>query len=154
MKLIEGVKVRQLKQIHDDRGYLMEMLRKDWIEFEKFGQAYLTVCYPGVAKGWHFHKKQTDNFICIKNMARVVVFDNRADSKTKGTLNEFIMGEDNPILLTIPPFTLHGFRTEGKKPVYIVNIPNRIYNYKKPDEFRVPFNDPSIPYDWKVKKGG
>ncbi len=154
MDLIDGVKVKELKQIHDDRGYLMEMLRSDWPEFDKFGQVYLTVCKPGYAKAWHFHKIQFDHFICVKNTARIVLYDNREKSKTKGMINEFVMGEKNPMLLKIPPFVLHGFRAEEKKEAYIINVPTKLYDYKNPDEYRMPFNDPSIPYDWKVKKGG
>ncbi len=154
MDLIEGVKVRKLKQIHDERGYLMEMLRSDWEEFKKMGQVYMTVCNPGFVKGWHFHKKQSDNFICIKNEARVVLFDSRDGSKTKGKINEFVMGEKNPLLLQIPPFVLHGFTAEGKKPAFIVNVPTELYDYKEPDEYRLAFNDPSVPYKWKAKKGG
>src|SRR2546422_11788 len=69
MDLIQGVVVRPLKQIHDERGYLMEMLRTDWPEFERFAQSYITIGYPGIVKGWHYHKKQTDHFV----MARLVV---------------------------------------------------------------------------------
>ena len=154
MDLIDGVKIKKLNTIRDSRGHLMEMFRSDWPEFQKFGQAYVTVCNPGYAKAWHYHKKQTDNFICIKNTARVVLYDDRKNSKTKGKINEFVIGEKNPLLLQIPPLVRHGFRAQGKQKAYIVNIPDVLYNYKKPDEFRLPFNDKSIPYDWKVKKGG
>src|SRR5207253_8155642 len=89
MDLIDGVKVRPLKPIHDERGYLMEMLRSDWPEFTRFGQVYVTIGYPGIVKGWHFHKVQTDNFIVVRGQAKVVCYDNRDGSKTKGKVNEF-----------------------------------------------------------------
>ncbi|MDO8633688.1 MAG: dTDP-4-dehydrorhamnose 3,5-epimerase family protein [archaeon] len=153
MKMIFGVMVKKLSQIKDERGFLMEMLRSDWKEFEKFGQVYLTVCKAGYAKAWHYHKKQTDHFVCVKNNARIVLYDNREGSFTRGLLNEFVIGEKNPLLVKIPPLVLHGFRAEGKKDACIVNIPTELYNYEKPDEFRIPFNDALVPYDWKVKKG-
>ncbi|MCK4614325.1 MAG: dTDP-4-dehydrorhamnose 3,5-epimerase family protein, partial [Thermoplasmata archaeon] len=65
MKLIEGVKLKKLRVIPDERGWLMEILRQDDEIFERFGQVYLTTAYPGVVKGWHYHRIQTDNFTCI-----------------------------------------------------------------------------------------
>ncbi len=151
-KLIEGVHIRNLKVIPDERGYLMEILRSDWPEFERFGQVYITSCYPGIIKGWHYHKKQTDNFVCIKGMAKVVLYDARADSPTFGLINEFFIGERNPVLIKIPPLVYHGFKAVGGSEAVILNVPTELYNYSDPDEYRVPFNDPSIPYSWEVKQ--
>lgn len=152
-ELIEGVRVKQLKKIVDDRGYLMEMMRSDWQEFEKFGQCYVTVCNYGVAKAWHYHKIQTDHFIVVNGTARIALYDARKNSPTFGKLNEFICGAENPALVKIPPFVYHGFTAEGKKPASIINIPTELYNYSKPDEFRRPFNWSEIKYDWKTKTG-
>ncbi len=151
--LIEGVKVRQLKAIPDERGWLMELLRSDWEEFDRFGQMYMTSCYPGVVKGWHYHKKQTDHFVCVHGMAKVVLYDSREGSKTKGLVNEFFMGERNPILLKIPPLVYHGFKGMGDKEAWIINIPTELYNYLEPDEYRVPYDSKEIPYDWEIKMG-
>lgn len=152
-KLIEGVHIRNLKVIPDERGYLMEILRSDWPEFERFGQVYITSCYPGIIKGWHYHKKQTDNFVCIKGMAKVVLYDARAESPTFGLINEFFIGERNPVLIKIPPLVYHGFKAIGGNEAVILNVPTELYNYSDPDEYRVPFDDPSIPYNWEVKQG-
>lgn len=151
MNLIDGVKIRKLNPIPDERGWLMELLRSDWEEYEKFGQAYITVCYPNVVKGWHHHKKQTDNFICIKGMAKVVLYDGREKSKTKGLINEFFIGEKNPALIKIPPLVIHGFKAIGGKEAYILNIPTELYNYAEPDEYRLPYDTKEIPYDWDTK---
>src|SRR5206468_2986112 len=101
--LIQGVVVRTLKQIHDERGYLMEMLRDDWPEFQRFAQSYVTIAYPGIVKGWHYHKKQTDHFVVVRGTAKVVCYDNRDRSPTKGKVNEFFPGERNPMLIQMPP---------------------------------------------------
>ncbi len=151
-KLIEGVHIRNLKVIPDERGYLMEILRSDWPEFERFGQVYITSCYPGIIKGWHYHKKQTDNFVCIKGMAKVVLYDARTGSPTFGLINEFFIGERNPVLIKIPPLVYHGFKAIGGNEAIILNVPTELYNYSDPDEYRVPFDDPSIPYNWEVKQ--
>jgi len=151
--VIDGVLVKSLRVIPDDRGYLMEMIRNDDPFFERFGQSYLTAAYPGVVKGWHYHKVQIDHFVCIASMAKVVLFDRREDSPTRGELQEVFMGQHNPVLLRIPPLVLHGFTAVGGQTAYIINLPNEPYDYKNPDEFRVAWNSPEIPYDWVVKNG-
>jgi dTDP-4-dehydrorhamnose 3,5-epimerase len=151
--VIDGVKVRQLRFIPDERGYLMEILRSDWREFERFGQVYVTAAYPGVVKGWHYHKLQTDHFVCIHGMAKVVLYDRREDSPTHGEVNEFFIGERNPSLVKIPPEVVHGFKGVGQGVALIVNVPTELYNYEEPDEYRLPYDTEEIPYDWAVKHG-
>ena len=151
--MIDGVKVKKLKVIPDERGLLMEMMRDDDEFFQKFGQVYLSVVYPGVVKGWHYHRKQTDHFVFVKGMAKVVLYDGRDGSPTKGEVNEFFMGENNPILLVIPPLVLHGMKGIGTEPAYLINTPTEHYVYDQPDEHRVAPDDPRIPYDWSRKDG-
>jgi len=151
--MIEGVKVRKLRLIPDERGYLMEMLRSDWEEYDKFGQVYITAVYPGVVKGWHYHKIQTDHFICVHSMAKVVLYDGREGSPTHGEVNEFFMGDQNPMLLKIPPGVMHGFKGIGQEMALIVNVPTELYNYAQPDEYRLPAHTDQIPYDWSRKDG-
>ncbi|MCZ6671137.1 MAG: dTDP-4-dehydrorhamnose 3,5-epimerase family protein [Acidobacteria bacterium] len=149
--MIEGVKIKHLKVIPDERGRLMEMLRADDDIFKKFGQVYLTAAYPGVVKGWHYHKKQWDHFVCVRGMMKVVLYDSRDDSPTKGEVNEFFLGEHNPILVQIPPFVYHGFKCVSDHEALIINTPSEPYRYDDPDEFRAPAHDPKIPYDWNRK---
>lgn len=151
--MIEGVTVRKLRLIPDERGFLMEMLRSDWEEFDKFGQVYVTAVYPGVVKGWHYHKIQTDRFVCLAGMAKVVLYDGRDGSPTYGEVNEFFMGIQNPILLKIPPGVMHGFKGISPDMTLIVNIPSEPYNYENPDEYRLPAHTDQIPYDWARKDG-
>ncbi len=153
MDFISGVQVRKLRLIPDERGWLMEMLRSDWEEFEKFGQTYVTACYPGVVKAWHYHKHQTDHLICISGMAKVALYDPRDGSPTKGMVNEFVMGSLNPILLKIPNDVYHGFTPVGGETAIVVNVPTQLYKYENPDEYRIAYDDPSIPYRWEIKMG-
>lgn len=153
MALIDGVKTKQLRVIPDERGYLMEMLRCDDEMFLKFGQVYLTVVYPGVVKGWHYHKVQDDIFIVIKGMIKLVLYDQRIDSITFGLINEFFIGEHNPTLVTIPAGVVHGFKGNGVEPGYLINLPTEPYHYSEPDEYRIPPHDSSIPYNWALKEG-
>ena len=146
--MIEGVKTKGLKVIPDERGRLMEILRCDDEIFVKFGQAYLTVAYPGVVKGWHYHKVQFDNFVCVSGMMQLVLYDARKDSPTFKEINEFFMGIHNPILVQIPPYVYHGFKALGVEEGLMINIPSEVYHYKEPDEFRLPPHTKEIPYDW------
>ncbi|MEW5806545.1 MAG: dTDP-4-dehydrorhamnose 3,5-epimerase family protein [Acidobacteriota bacterium] len=149
--MIEGVKVKNLKIIPDERGRLMEILRCDDQLFLKFGQVYVTTAYHGVVKAWHKHKKQTDNFTVIKGMVKFVLFDARPDSKTNGHINEFYVGEYNPILIQIPAGVYHGFKAVSEEEVIAMNIPTEPYDYKDPDEQRLEPHSDEIPYNWQRK---
>jgi len=146
--MIDGVIVKPLRMIPDERGYLMEMLRADDPFFKQFGQCYLTAVYPGVVKGWHYHRLQTDHFVCVRGMAKVVLYDRREASPTQGEVNEFFMGERNNILVVIPPGVLHGMKGIGTELAVIVNTPTHTYKYEDPDEYRVDPHGGDVPYDW------
>lgn len=161
MDLIHGVKIKNLKAIHDDRGFLMEMLRNDDGIFEKFGQVYMTGVKYGVAKGFHYHKMQTDHFSCVYGTALVVLYDARENSPTKGVVNEFILGapgsdKGQEILVKIPIGVFHGFTAYECDEARIVNVPTKEYNYKEPDEYRCAWNSDEVAYKWPdyVKMGG
>ena len=153
MTLIDGVITKELKLISDERGWLMEIFRSDWKEFEKFGQVYLTTAYPGVVKAWHMHRLQNDNFTCIKGMMKVALYDPRKNSSTYKQINEFFIGEKNIMLISVPSFVYHGFKAIGTQTAYFINVPTLTYNYDEPDEFRLPPNTDKIPYDWIMEKG-
>ncbi|UCG36033.1 MAG: dTDP-4-dehydrorhamnose 3,5-epimerase family protein [Candidatus Bathyarchaeota archaeon] len=148
--MLEGVVTRKLKLISDERGWLLEIFRSDWEIFEKFAQAYVTTAYPQVVKAWHMHKKQTDNIACIRGMVKLVLCDDRKNSVTKGHIEEFVIGEKQPMLVKVPPQIWHGFKNIGENLALVINIPNNLYNYKKPDEHRLPPNTEKIDYDWKL----
>jgi dTDP-4-dehydrorhamnose 3,5-epimerase len=153
MELIEGVKIKKLKCIPDERGRLMEILRNDDELFIKFGQVYITTAYPGVVKAWHYHKKQTDHFVVLKGMMKVVLYDAREGSSTFGKINEFFMGESNHILLQIPNGVFHGFKCISEQEAMVLNIPTELYDYSQPDEYRIPPYGDDIPYSWERKDG-
>lgn len=152
-ELIDGVQVKPLKLITDERGMLAEILRCDEPMFKKFGQVYFTTAYPDVVKGWHYHKVQWDHFVCLHGEVKLVLYDGRKDSPTEGKINEFFMGIRNPILVAIPPLVFHGFMGIGVEEALMINVPTEPYHYKSPDEFRAAWNDPTIPYDWARKNG-
>jgi dTDP-4-dehydrorhamnose 3,5-epimerase len=151
--VIEGVIVKPLRVMADERGWLMEIIRRDDPFFTGFGQTYITVVHPGVVKGWHWHQRQTDHFCVVKGMAKVVLFDRRDGSPTKGEVNEFFLGEKNPSVVVIPNGVLHGMKGIGTESAFLLNLTTEPYNHDDPDEFRVPPHDGGIPYDWTRKDG-
>lgn len=144
--------MRELRKNADDRGFLMEVLRSDWSDvFRQFGQAYVSLNYPGVIRAWHFHQKQWDVFICVAGMIKVALYDRRDGSQTRGQIDEFAMGEHHPLALVIPPGVLHGYQTVGVEPALLLNFPTELYDPARTDEFRLPYDTEEIPYTWGVR---
>lgn len=151
--MIEGVKVKKLKIIPDERGRLMEMVRSDDDDFIKFGQVYMTTAYPGVVKGWHYHKKQYDYMVVISGMMKIALYDDREDSHTHGEVNEFFAGVHNPIRITIPPGVCHGFKCITDSEAVVINTVTEPYDYNNPDEHRYHPHQNHIPYQWEREDG-
>jgi len=149
--MIDGARVKALRVILDERGRLMEILRADDEVFQQFGQVYMTTAYPGVVKGWHYHKKQADNFAVVKGMIKLVLYDGREGSPTRGEVNEFFLGEHAPQLVQIPRLVLHGFKCTGTEEAIVINCPTEVYNHQEPDEFRIDPASGEVPYDWAIK---
>ena len=149
--MIEGISVIPLRTIPDERGKIMHMLRADEPHFEKFGEIYFSVVHPGVIKGWHLHKEMTLNYAVISGMIKLVLYDPREDSPTRGEIQELFVGEDNYVLVKIPPGIYNGFKGIGTKPAIVANcatIPHRPDEMKRADPFAS-----DIPYDWGLKHG-
>jgi dTDP-4-dehydrorhamnose 3,5-epimerase len=143
--MIDGVKIRKLKVIADERGRLMEIFRVSEAGI-KPAQVYMTTALEGVVKDkdkFHMHKNQNDNMCCIKGMMKLVMIDTRKKSKTNGEINEFEIGEGNFCLVTIPKGVLHAFKSLKGESI-IINCIDHEYNRQNPDEFRID----NIYYDW------
>lgn len=151
--LIDGVRTKTLRLIPDERGWLMEILRSDDPDyFQKFGQVYVSATYPGVVKAWHYHKHQIDNFACVSGMVKLVLVDTREDSPTKGAINEFFLGTQNPTLVQVPNLVYHGWKCISTEVSTVVNVPTEPYRYDDPDEYRLEAHG-TLPYDWARKDG-
>ncbi len=151
--MINGVKIKKLRVIPDERGRLMEILRADDELFIRFGQVYMTTTYPGVVKAWHKHEKQTDNIACLAGMLKLALYDARPDSPTHGEVNQFYLGIHNPLLIQVPPGVYHGWMCVSQEEAVVVNIPTEPYNYDSPDEQRLDPHKNDIPYDWERRDG-
>lgn len=149
--MIKGVEIFPLKQISDERGKIMHMLRCDAKHFEKFGEIYFSVVYPGVVKGWHLHKKMTLNYAVVLGMIKLVMFDDRLNSSTKGQIQELFIGEDNYCLVKIPARVWNGFKSVGGKSAIVANCATLPHD---PDEIvRLDPVENDIPYNWDLKNG-
>lgn len=146
--MIDGVLVKKLKIIPDERGKLMEMLRCDDEAFEEFGQVYFTTAFPGIIKAWHFHQHQADNFVCVAGRIKLGLYDARKDSPTFGETNSFYLSLKEPQLVHIPKMVYHGFKCVSPEEAMVINVITKTYNYKNPDELRAEPDDPTIGYDW------
>lgn len=149
---IDGVQVKPLKLVPDERGWLMEILREDDELFGRFGQVYVSATYPGVVKAWHFHTRQTDNFACLAGMIKLVLVDTRQGSPTRDTINEFFLGVQNPVLVQIPKLVYHGWKCISVEPSLVLNVPDVPYDRANPDEQRIAPHG-TLPYDWTRQDG-
>jgi len=148
---IDGVMIKKLKQICDERGKIMHMLRCDDELFEKFGEIYFSQVFPQVIKGWHLHTSMTLNYAVVVGNIKLVLFDDREGSSTRGTVQEIFMGEADYKLVKIPPNIWNGFKGIGTAPSLVANCATIAHD---PEEIKRldPF-DKSIPYDWSLKQG-
>ena len=147
--MIEGVSLIPLKQIHDERGKVMHMLRSNDLHFKEFGEIYFSSTYPGVVKGWHKHSKMILNYAAISGSAKVVLFDDRVSSSTKGELQEIYLTQENYCLLIVPPMIWNGFKGIGTKEVILANCASIPHSSGEIE--RLAYNDPSIPYNWNIE---
>ncbi len=149
--MIEGVRIKALTTHADDRGYFREILRDDDHLLSRFGQSSVTLTYPGVIKAFHWHERQDDLWYVASGMAQVVLYDQRQNSPSRGETQVLFAGETNPILILIPAGVIHGYKVLGTSPVVLVYFTTTSYDRKQPDEHRVPFNDPTIHFDWSTQ---
>jgi dTDP-4-dehydrorhamnose 3,5-epimerase len=147
--MINGVKITPLRQIPDERGKIMHMLRSDTEGFAGFGEIYFSCVYPGAIKGWHIHKRMTLNYAVPHGNIKFVLYDDREGSSTRGAIQEIFMGPDNYCLVTVPPLIWNGFKGIGTTTAIVANCASLAHD---PDEIgrKDPF-DPSIPYNWELR---
>ena len=149
--MIDSVLIHPLKKISDERGKIMHMLRADDPHFIGFGEIYFSVVYPGVVKGWHLHQKMTLNYAVVTGMIKLVLYDERPESPTRGELMEIFIGDDNYQLVKIPPLVWNGFKGIGTIPAIVANcasLPHDKNEISRLDPF-----DNHIPYNWELKQG-
>jgi dTDP-4-dehydrorhamnose 3,5-epimerase len=149
--MIDGVLVVPKRQIVDERGKVMHMLRRDDPEFEEFGEIYFSTVNPGAIKGWHIHSRMTLNYYCVDGLVKLALYDDREGSPTRGTVQELFLGDANSFLVRIPPMIWNGVKGLGSSPSVIANCATLEHD---PDEIsRLDPFSPDIPYDWSLRHG-
>jgi len=144
--MIDGVVMTPLRQIPDERGKVMHMLRSDSGNFTEFGEIYFSTVYPGAIKGWHIHNKMVLNYAVPFGNIKFVLYDDRENSSTRGEIQEIFLGPDNYCLVTVPPMIWNGFKGVGIQMALVANCASIPHD---PDEIdRLDPFDLSIPYDW------
>lgn len=151
MSEIHDVQVTPLLRIPDERGAVFHMLREDSPAFERFGEIYFSIVYPGVVKGWHIHRRMTLNYAVPVGMIKLVCYDDRPDSSTRGEVQELHVGDLNYALVTIPPNVWNGFKGEGDGMALVANCSTLAYEPGEIDRLD-PFEN-EIPYDWALRHG-
>ena len=145
--MIHDIKITPLKTISDNRGKVMHMLRTDSQVFKKFGEIYFSTIYHQSIKGWHLHKESVLNYVCIKGKVKLVLFDNRKESSTKGVYQELILSPEDYFLVTIPPNIWNGFKGLDRAESIIANcltLPHDEKEMVRKDPF-----DENFSYKWE-----
>jgi len=148
---IDGVKIVPKKMIVDERGKIMHMMKSTDDEFIEFGEIYFSTAWPGAVKAWHIHQWMTVNNVVISGLAKLVMYDIRPDSPTKGNLLEVFLGDDNHVLVQIPPGIANGYKAYGDKEVILANCGT--HPHDPTEMLRMPPFTDEIPYDWELKHG-
>lgn len=146
--MIDDVRIIPLRQILDERGKVMHMLRNDSEGFVGFGEIYFSCIYPGVIKAWHIHKRMILNYAVPQGNIKLVLYDDRVGSRTRGKIQEIFLGPDSYCLVTIPPMVWNGFKGLGSEMAIVANcatIPHDPEEIERAEPF-----DPSIPYNWDI----
>jgi dTDP-4-dehydrorhamnose 3,5-epimerase len=149
--VIEGVAIVPLRRIPDERGCVSHMLKRTDPHFKEFGEIYFSSIYPGVVKGWHLHARMTINYACIVGNLKLVLYDGREGSKTRGEVQVVYLGEKNYVLVCVPPGIWNGFMNVDSRESIVANCATIPHD---PSEItRMDPRDESIPYDWTRKDG-
>jgi dTDP-4-dehydrorhamnose 3,5-epimerase len=149
--MIDGVVVSPRRQLVDERGKIMHVLREDDPEFERFGEVYFSWVNPGVVKGWHLHTAMTLNYTCPVGLVKLALWDDREGSPSRGEVMELFLGPDDHRLVTVPPGVWNGVKGVAATPSMVCNCATLPHD---PEEIRRrdPF-DPAVPYDWALRHG-
>jgi dTDP-4-dehydrorhamnose 3,5-epimerase len=146
--MIDGVRIVPLRQIPDERGKVMHMLRRTDPHFREFGEVYFSVVMPGAIKGWHLHRRMVINYAVPFGRVKLVLYDDRPGSPTRGELQEVFLGPDHYHLVSVPVGVWNGFKGYGTTEAIVCNCATIVHD---PDEMvRLDPFDPSIPYDWRI----
>jgi dTDP-4-dehydrorhamnose 3,5-epimerase len=146
--MIQGVKIIPLRRIPDERGTILHMMRNTDPHFQQFGEIYFSTVYPGVIKGWHRHREMTLNYAVPFGRIKLVLYDERDKSPTKGELMEIFLGPDNYSLVIMPPDVWNGFKGMSEPYAIVANCCTHAHDPTR--SARLDPHKNHIPYDWSL----
>lgn len=146
--MIDGVIITPLKQIFDERGKVMHMMREDSPVYSRFGEVYFSCTHPGAIKAWHLHKRMTLNYAVIYGMIKFVLYDDREGSNTQGVVQELFLSPENYCLVTVPPLIWNGFKGIGDKSAIVANCSTLPHDPLEIERKHPTENE--IPYKWDI----
>ncbi len=145
---IKDVIITELKIIKDNRGKVMHMLRNDSHVFKNFGEIYFSTIYKNSIKAWHLHKEATLNYTCVNGKVKLVLYDDRIESDSRGSYQEIILSPKNYFLITIPPNIWNGFKGLDEGESIIANCLNLPHNEN--EMVREDPDSDKFHYNWKI----
>lgn len=149
--LIHDVELRDVRNVLKNNGVLTEIYRRDWgFANQTVDQVFQVMLEPGAVSAWHTHQNTTDRLFCTYGRIRIVLYDAREGSPTRGVVNVFHSGSERPQLMVLPPGIWHGVQNIGSGPAMLINLVDRAYSYEMPDHWRLPQNSPQIPYSFSA----
>jgi dTDP-4-dehydrorhamnose 3,5-epimerase len=147
LSFIDGVFVKEVKNVIKNNGHLTEIYRQDWeLDDLAVAQIFQVSLNPHGISAWHAHEITTDRIFVNSGSIKVVLYDAREESPTYGQINEFRCGELRPMLIIVPPRVWHGVQNYTSEPAALLNIVDKAYQYDDPDHWRIPLDSPEIPY--------
>jgi dTDP-4-dehydrorhamnose 3,5-epimerase len=147
--MIDGVQVIPLRRIPDERGTVFHMMKSTDPHFRQFGEIYFSSVYPGAIKGWHRHREMTLNYACVSGRIKLVLYDGRKGSPTRGEIQEIFLGPDNYSLVIIPPEVTNGFKGMSEPYALVANCCTHPHDPSRTERIDPHKND--IPYNWDVR---
>ena len=148
--LIEGAMLREVKTVLAPDGVLVEVFRQDWQLGGEVAQVFQRSLSSGCVSAWHAHEHTTDRIFVHVGRARIVLYDARPESRTRGWVNELILGEARPALLVVPPGIWHGVQNVSSRTSSLLNLVDRAYRYEDPDHWKIPPDSPEVPYRFEM----
>jgi dTDP-4-dehydrorhamnose 3,5-epimerase len=153
--LISGVVLRPAVTHVDDRGELCEVYDPRWqVSNDPLVYVYQAMVRPGMTKGWVVHERQDDRIFVSLGFLKIVLYDARPGSPTRGQVDELFLSERNRALLVIPRGVFHAVQNVGNVDAYFVNTPTRPFDHHQPDKRRLPLDTDQIPYSLVRRAGG
>jgi dTDP-4-dehydrorhamnose 3,5-epimerase len=151
---IDGVKLLRANVLGDDRGIIQEVIDvRDEYWNQGFVYLYKGTCRPGKFKGWGIHDYHTDRYIIIDGEMLLVLYDERENSPTNGTVQEFYLSSTGIWQITIPSGVWHLHQNIGQRDLVFLNAPSAPYQHTNPDKRRLPVVNDRIPYQLRPHIG-